>query len=162
MLSLVHLEQQFWKGGLGKIEVPKILPQSPRGQNIFIIICACAVLSHFSHVWLFALLRTHLSMGFTRQEYWSGLPCLHPGDLPDLGIEPASLMSPALQASSLPPVLHRKPFHHYMKTLSAFFTLILSRVYSGVFQRLHDTWCHSFEINEICASISCVLKLLQF
>ena len=34
-------------------------------------------------------------MGFSRQEYWSGLPCPFPRDLPDLGIEPASLMSPA-------------------------------------------------------------------
>ena len=37
-----------------------------------------------------------LSMGFPRQEYWSGLPCPLPGDLPDPGIKPASLMSPAL------------------------------------------------------------------
>ena len=37
-----------------------------------------------------------LSMGFSRQEYWSGLPCPSPGDLPHLGIEPKSLMSPAL------------------------------------------------------------------
>ena len=35
-------------------------------------------------------------MGFPRQEYWSGLPSLPPGDLPDPGIEPTSLMSPAL------------------------------------------------------------------
>jgi len=35
-------------------------------------------------------------MGFSRQEYWSGLPCLSPGDLPDSGIEPVSLMFPAL------------------------------------------------------------------
>ena len=35
-------------------------------------------------------------MGFSRQEYWSGLPCPLPGDLPNPGIEPASLMSPAL------------------------------------------------------------------
>ena len=35
-------------------------------------------------------------MGFSRQEYWSGLPCSSPGDLPDLGIEPVSLMPPAL------------------------------------------------------------------
>ena len=34
--------------------------------------------------------------GFSRQEYWSGLPFPPPGDLPDLGIEPKSLMSPAL------------------------------------------------------------------
>ena len=37
-----------------------------------------------------------LSMGFSRQEYWSGLPCLPPGDFPDPGIEPTSLMYPAL------------------------------------------------------------------
>ena len=39
-----------------------------------------------------------LSMGFSRQEYWSGLPCPSPGDLPDPGIEPRS---PALEADSL-------------------------------------------------------------
>ena len=37
-----------------------------------------------------------LSMGFFRQEYWSGLPFPSPGDLPDPGMEPTSLMSPAL------------------------------------------------------------------
>ena len=36
------------------------------------------------------------SMEFYRQEYWSGLPCPPPGDLPDLGMEPTSLMSPTL------------------------------------------------------------------
>ena len=37
-----------------------------------------------------------LSVGFPRQEHWSGSPCPSPGDLPDLGIEPVSLRSPAL------------------------------------------------------------------
>jgi len=41
-------------------------------------------------------------MGFFRQEYWSGLPCPSPGDLPDPGMEPTSLMSPTLKADSLP------------------------------------------------------------
>ena len=41
-------------------------------------------------------LQATLSMGYPRQEYWSGLPCLHPGDLPNLGIEPTSLRSLAL------------------------------------------------------------------
>ena len=40
--------------------------------------------------------QTPLSMGFSRQEYWSGLSCPPPGDLPDPGIKPASLRSPAL------------------------------------------------------------------
>ena len=47
-----------------------------------------------------------LSMGFSRQEYWSGLSFPSPGDLPDPGIEP---MSPALQADSLPTELGGKP-----------------------------------------------------
>ena len=59
------------------------------------------MLSHFSHVRLVATLWTlahqaPLSMQFSSQEYWSGLPCLSPGDLPDPGIEPMSLLSPAL------------------------------------------------------------------
>ena len=36
-----------------------------------------------------------LSMGFSTQEYWSGLPCPLPGDLPNPGIEPSTLKSPA-------------------------------------------------------------------
>ena len=43
-----------------------------------------------------------LSMGFSRQEYWGGLPFPSAGDLPDPGIEPVSPVSPALQADSLP------------------------------------------------------------
>ena len=60
--------------------------------------------SHFSRVQLFATPWTAarqvpLSMGFSRQEYLSRLPCRPPGDLPDPGIEP---VSPALQVDSLP------------------------------------------------------------
>jgi len=40
-------------------------------------------------------------MGFSRQEYWNGLPLPPPGDLPDPGIEPSSPTSSALQADSL-------------------------------------------------------------
>ena len=54
----------------------------------------------FATLWAIAL-QAPLSMGFSRQEYWSGLPCLPPGDLPDPGIEPASPVAPALQADSL-------------------------------------------------------------
>ena len=49
--------------------------------------------------WLTVACQIPLSMGFSRQEYWSGLPFPSPGDLPDPGIEPGS---PALQADSLP------------------------------------------------------------
>ena len=66
----------------------------------FILMRAC-VLSHFSRVRLFATPWTiahqsPLFMGFSRQEYRSGLSFPPPGDLPDPGIEPASLISPAL------------------------------------------------------------------
>ena len=59
------------------------------------------MLSRFSRVQLFATpwtvaFQVPLSMGFSRQEYWSGLPCPPPGDLPDPGIEPVSLPSPVL------------------------------------------------------------------
>ena len=60
------------------------------------------MLSHFSQVWLSATLCTIIcqvppSIRFSRQEYWSGLPCPSPGDFPDLGIKPASVTSsPAL------------------------------------------------------------------
>ena len=47
-----------------------------------------------------------LSVGFSRQEYWSGLPFPSPGDLPDPGIEPGS---PALQADALPSEPPGKP-----------------------------------------------------
>ena len=43
-----------------------------------------------------------LSMEFSRQEYWSWLPCPPPGDLPNPGIEPTSPVAPALLANSLP------------------------------------------------------------
>ena len=66
--------------------------------------CVCAYTrawSHFTCVWLFATLWTlahqaPLSKGFSRQEYWSGLPCPPLKHLPNPGIKPVSLLSPAL------------------------------------------------------------------
>ena len=59
------------------------------------------MMSRFSHVQVFVTLWTvahqaPLSMGFSRQEYWSGLPCLLPGDLPNPEIEPTALTCHAL------------------------------------------------------------------
>ena len=62
----------------------------------------CAFMpSPFSHVRLLvtpwtAACQATLSMGFSRQESWSGLPCPLAGDLPNPGVKPASLMSPAM------------------------------------------------------------------
>ena len=62
--------------------------------------CHACMLSHFSCVWLCNPMdctrQAPLSTGFPRQEYWSGLPFSPPGDLPNPGMEPASLMSPTL------------------------------------------------------------------
>ena len=62
---------------------------------------AC-MLGRFSHVQLFATIWTvvcqaPLSKGFSREEYWSGLPCPPPVNLPDPRTEPESLVSPALE-----------------------------------------------------------------
>ena len=59
------------------------------------------VLSFFSRVQRFETLWTvahqaPLFMGFSRQEYWSGLPCPFPGNLPNPGIKPPSFTAPAL------------------------------------------------------------------
>ena len=72
--------------------------------SVYVCVCVCVcvcMLSLFSRVQLFATpwsvaLQTPLSIGFFRQEYWSRLSCPPPGDLPDPGIEPMSLMPPAL------------------------------------------------------------------
>ena len=60
--------------------------------------CLVAQLCLFTTPWTIAH-QAPLLMGFSRQEYWSGLPCPSPGDLPDPETEP---MCPALQAVSLP------------------------------------------------------------
>ena len=55
-----------------------------------------------SHVWLVIAHQAPLSMGFSKQEYWSVLPCPPPGDLLDPGLEPTSPVALALQVDSLP------------------------------------------------------------
>ena len=68
---------------------------------IYTCFVCCVVLNCFSCVQFFAAPRTvghqaPLSMGFSRKEYWSGLPRPPPEDLPNPGIKPTSFMSPAL------------------------------------------------------------------
>ena len=63
-----------------------------RGSMVRLCVCVCML----SHVQLSAACQAPLSMGFSRQEYWRGLPRPLPGDLPNPGIELASPVSPAL------------------------------------------------------------------
>ena len=96
---------------------------SLRGNSIRIKHYA-GMLSCFSHVQLCDTLWTvahqaPLSMGFSRQESWSGLPFPPPGDLPDPVIEPATITFPALAAGSLPPVPPEKLFTAAAKSLQS-------------------------------------------
>ena len=113
-----------------------------RYASIYDIYSACSVTQSLSHVWLFATswvvaLWALLSMKFSRQEYWSGLPFPIPGDLPHPGIESVSPMSSALAGrffTTQPPgkTLYMRYAHIYasiylqlMRTL----TIILRRVF---------------------------------
>ena len=76
-------------------------------------LCVC-MLSLFSRAQLFEILltvahQTPLSLGFSRQEYWSGLPFPPLRDFPDPGIKPATPAAPALQADSFTAELPGKP-----------------------------------------------------
>ena len=74
------------------------------GKKVDSFLIARSEVKSLSHVQLFATpltvaYKAPLSMEFSRQEYWSGLPLTSLGDLPDLGFEPGS---PTLQADALP------------------------------------------------------------
>ena len=99
-VSILYLCFSFWLTSLCIIGSGFIRRVSTRKlPSLKVIKISMCVLSHFSHVRRCATLwtvtcQTPLSMGFFRQEYWSGLPCPPPGTLTDLAIEPSSLMSP--------------------------------------------------------------------
>ena len=78
------------------IEKGNSLSEPSRWKHQWVFLLSC-----FSSVWLFVApwtvtCQAPLSMGFSRQEYWSGLPFPPPGDLPNPGVELESLGSPAL------------------------------------------------------------------
>ena len=89
-----------------------------------------------------------LSMGFSREEYWSGLLFRPPGDLPDSGIKPGS---PALQADSLPPEPPGKPLFFHPGAVQLMVTQLcpgletLGRVFcvplSSSKAVTHRVWC---------------------
>ena len=78
-------------------------PQVSKGSEEALLHVCVKSLSRvplFSTLWT-AAYQAPLSVGFFRQEYWSGLPFPPPGDLPNPGIKPVSPMSSALQVDSL-------------------------------------------------------------
>ena len=122
-LYMEFSRQEYWRGlpfpSSGDLPRPGIeprspslevnsLPSEPQGKPHYLL------LSHFSRVRLCATPQTTAhqappSLGFSRQEHWSGLPLPSPGDLPNPGIEPGS---PALQADALPSEPQGKPHMH--------------------------------------------------
>jgi len=91
---------------------------------------SCARL--FATLWTLAK-QAPLSMGFSQQGYWSGLPWPPPGDLPDLGIKLVSRMSPALAGGSLPLASPGKPWWTFRRQeTSEAWVNSLGKVLSGL------------------------------
>ena len=110
-LSMGFSRQEYWSGlpfpSPGDLPDPGIEPRSPTLQADALISeppgkpklsCSLSRVRLFATPWTVAY-QAPVSMGFSRQECWSGLPFPSPGDFPDPGIEPGS---PALQADALP------------------------------------------------------------
>ena len=74
-------------------------------------LCVCVCSPLFAAPWTVAC-HAPLSMGFSRQEYWNGLPLPPPGHLPNPGIKLTSPVSPALQMDTLPVSLPGSPGHY--------------------------------------------------
>ena len=73
--------------------------------SVYTVLCLVSHVQLFATPWTIAR-QTPLSMGFSRSEYWSGVPCPPPGGLPSPGVRSRF---PALQADSLPPEPPGKP-----------------------------------------------------
>ena len=70
-------------------------------STIAVSVCSVALSLTLCNLWIVTR-HAPLHIRFSRQEYWSGLLCHPPGDLPDPEIKPISPASPALQSGSLP------------------------------------------------------------
>ena len=100
-------EKVFWKKEKWKHDIQNLwaIPRTVlKGKCVYIYVfcicvcvqaCTCSVMSNSATPWT-AAHQAPLSLGFSRQEYWSGLPFPSPEDLPNPGIEPTSSAPPAL------------------------------------------------------------------
>ena len=97
LLSIKELEKAFWSHIIYFLESWHDRSHH-REMMCRFCMCACSVAQRFwFSVTLWTVARqASLSLGFSRQEYWRGLPSPSPEDLPDTRMEPASFMSPAL------------------------------------------------------------------
>ena len=130
--------------------------------------CGFSCVQLFVTLWTVAC-QAPLSMGFSRQEYWSGLPFPSPGDLPDPGIEPRS---PALQADALTSEPRGKPFHSFMKApynycISIYFSFYFCWYLLYVFRylhvsRIHASKCYIFLLDWPLSHYSMPFLFLQF
>ena len=107
-------------------------------SNYVLVVCV------LSCVWLSAIpqtivLQAPLSMEFSRQEYWSGLPFPTPGGLPEPGIEPASLLFPALAGDSLP-LCYLESMFQLITYLPILLTLHSSTPSLGWLLILNESW----------------------
>ena len=98
------LPSSLWKKmqPFGHLALSLVRPLWTSYPRCCVYVCVCVLVAHLCPTLcnpMHCSLQAPLSMGFSRQEYWSGLPCSPPGDLPKLGIEHAS---PAWQAVSEP------------------------------------------------------------
>ena len=85
--------------------LPSVLAESLNAYKVKVKVKSLSRVQFFATLWTVAD-QASQSMGFSRQEYWSGLPFPFPGDLPNPGIEPRS---PALQADALTSEPPEKP-----------------------------------------------------
>ena len=115
MIGCSWFHKQQWEEGEGRKgdwACFSVLCMGPSFSYTWACVC---VLSHFSCVRLFVTPRTvahqaSLSMGFSRQEYWSGLPCPSPGALLNPSTKPMSLASPALAGGFFTTSATRLPY----------------------------------------------------
>ena len=127
-LSLRYTYILVWKGGWLEVFFTEIRTEEFSFRDIVHVCLVTSVcVQLFVTPWAIAR-QTHLSMGFSREEYWSGLPCPPPGDLPSPGIES---MSPALQVDSLPFEPPGKP----MNTTEVFLSFL-----QGIFPTQESNW----------------------
>ena len=86
----------------------------PEDQAVVVCVCAKLCYVHLSVILWAVAQQVRLSKGFSRQEYWSGLPCPPPGNLPNSGIEPPLAGLLHWQAGSLLLVPSEKPYIIYI------------------------------------------------